>query len=56
MGWRKIVVDGAEYRWKCGESFVTIQTKSGKKVAVERCEKVAGIDEDWDYATRKGYG
>ena len=57
MGWRKIIVDNTEYRWKCGRSFVTVQTAAGKRVALSPCDIVVGLSiEEWERARRKGYG
>jgi len=32
MGWRQIEVNGKNFRWKCGGSFVVIQDDNGKRI------------------------
>ena len=48
MGWRNIVVDGRQYRWR-GASFVVIQDQSGKRVAAGSAPEIKGISwNDWE--------
>lgn len=55
MGWRKIEVDGQDYRWKCGD-YVVIQDSDGKRVGPNSLGAwtLKGISVyDWERAQHK---
>lgn len=50
MGWRNLVVDGKNYRWR-GSSFVVIQDAAGRRVGGPRvtAPDIKGISwNDWE--------
>lgn len=56
MGWRKINVNGKEYRWR-GSHFVVIQNSEGKRVSAAHltAAKIKNISEnDWERGQWKG--
>lgn len=48
MGWRSIVVDGRQYRWR-GASYVVVQDKDGNRVCAGNAPEIKGISwSDWE--------
>ena len=46
--WRKIIVDGKNYRWR-GADFVVVQDENGKRVAAGSAPEIKGISwNDWE--------
>jgi hypothetical protein len=46
--WRKIVVDGKNYRWR-GSSFVIVQDENGRRVAAGNATEIKGLTwNDWE--------